>query len=242
MNPHDQFNEQEPPEEAWGHGPRFKVKGGNWWGGPAWAGPWAAQAHGHAHFGPGGPPPWAGLGPNMTWFFGGPRRGRGGWGGSRRGHVRSAILALLAERPMHGYEIIGELSERTEGFWRPSPGSIYPALQALGDDGLVTAETDESGKRRYSLTEKGRAAATAVGQAPWEDVTAGVTTDARDLRHAAGQLMRAMAQVAMNGGPHQYQQGVRVLDEARRRLYAILAEGEPEQGAPEGAQQGAPPS
>ena len=77
--------------------------------------------------------------------------------GRRRGDIRSAILALLAERPMHGYEIIGELTERTDGLWRPSPGSIYPTLQLLEDEGLVTAQADEAGgKRRYALTEEGR--------------------------------------------------------------------------------------
>jgi DNA-binding PadR family transcriptional regulator len=144
--------------------------------------------------------------------------------------VRSAILALLAERPMHGYEIIGELSERTEGLWRPSPGSIYPALQLLEDEGLVSAEADEpSGKRRYLLTEQGRAAAASLpqGRAPWEEVAAGVTPSARAMRHAVAQLMPVVAQVGMNGGPHEYQEAVKVLDEARRRLYAVLA-GEPQ--------------
>ena len=99
--------------------------------------------------GPGGGGPWGGRG--------GGRGGGRSWGRARRGDIRSAILALLAERPMHGYEIIGELSERTEGLWRPSPGSIYPTLQLLEDEGLVTAQSEEGGgKRRYSLTDDGR--------------------------------------------------------------------------------------
>ncbi len=100
-----------------------------------------------------------------------PARGGRPWGRARRGDVRSAILALLAERPMHGYEIIGELSDRTEGLWRPSPGSIYPTLQLLEDEGLVTVQPDDAGgKKRFSLTEEGRRAAAEVakGQAPWE--------------------------------------------------------------------------
>jgi DNA-binding PadR family transcriptional regulator len=127
---------------------------------------------------------------------------------------------------MHGYEIIGELSERTEGIWRPSPGSIYPALQLLEDEGLVTAELDDpSGKRRYSLTDQGRAAvaATPEGPAPWEEVAASVAPSTRALRHSVSQLMPVVAQVGMNGGPGEYQEAVKVLDEARRRLYAILA-------------------
>jgi DNA-binding PadR family transcriptional regulator len=134
---------------------------------------------------------------------------------------------------MHGYEIIGELSERTEGFWRPSPGSVYPALQALENEGLVTADVDDpGGKRRYSLTDKGRAAASALGQAPWEDVTAGVSPNARALRRAVGKLMPVVGQVVTNGGPHQYEQAIRVLDDARQKLYAVLAEGEPPEATP----------
>ena len=76
-----------------------------------------------------------------------PARRRPSLGPARRGDVRSAILALLAERPMHGYEIIAELSERTEGLWRPSPYSIYPTLQLLEDEGLVTAQADDGGGR-----------------------------------------------------------------------------------------------
>ncbi len=232
MHPHEHFGpgmEEEGPPEGWGGGPRIKVKGGGgWWGGPPWAGHWAGPGHPHA-----GGPPWARFGPDFMWFFAGPRRGRG-WGRARRGDVRSAILALLAERPMHGYEVIGELSERTEGFWRPSPGSIYPALQSLEDDGLVTASTEgPGGKRRYSLTDKGRAAASALGQAPWEDVTAGVTADARALRHSIAQLMPVVAQVFRSGGRHQFERAIEVLDDTRRRLYAILADGEPAEPAGE---------
>src|SRR6478672_5113065 len=102
------------------------------------------------------------------------RGGRGGGRGRhrvRRGDVRSAILALLDDRPMHGYAIITELDERTGGRWRPSAGSIYPTLQLLEDEDLVTAEEAE-GKRVYSLTEAGREAAPerTEGSRPWEEV------------------------------------------------------------------------
>ena len=88
----------------------------------------------------------------------------------RRGDVRSAILALLDDRPMHGYEMITELEERTGGRWRPSAGSIYPTLQLLEDEGLVTAEEVE-GRKVYSLTEAGQKAVPerTEGQRPWEE-------------------------------------------------------------------------
>src|SRR5580658_2309265 len=105
-------------------------------------------------------------------------RGHGGHGGhghgggghrGRRGDVRAAILALLAERPMHGYEMLEDLSRRTQELWRPSPGSLYPALQWLEDQGLVRSVTAD-GRRRFELTGTGRAqqAGSPGGPAPWE--------------------------------------------------------------------------
>ena len=98
---------------------------------------------------------YGGRGPGFGRGRGG--RGRPGGGRGRRGDVRAAILALLAERPMHGYEMLQELSERTHELWRPSPGSLYPALQLLEDQGLVRSVTEE-GRRRYELTDDGRTA------------------------------------------------------------------------------------
>ncbi|WP_243274776.1 PadR family transcriptional regulator, partial [Streptomyces albus] len=128
--------------------------------GPGEAGPLGphgpGRGHGHpfgggrgrAGFGPFGPPfggPF-GAGP-----FGG--RGRGGpRGRARRGDVRASILALLKERPMHGYEMIQEIAERSGGAWKPSPGSVYPTLQLLEDEGLIASES-EGGKKHFSLTE-----------------------------------------------------------------------------------------
>src|ERR1700691_3069161 len=108
---------------------------------------------------------------------GGPGRapGRGGHGGRTggrrggRGDVRAAILALLAERPMHGYEMLEELSRRTQELWRPSPGSLYPALQLLEDQGLVRSVTAD-GRRRFELTADGRALSQPAGPAPWESM------------------------------------------------------------------------
>ena len=222
MHSHEHYEE--------GHeGGRSRRGGRGGWFGPPWAGP-------------GGGPDGPSDGPNRMWFGapfgpgpgGGPLgggRGRGRvpgrpWGRARRGDVRSAILVLLAERPMHGYEIIGELSDRTEGLWRPSPGSIYPTLQLLEDEGLVIAQTDENaGKRRYTLTDEGRkvAAELAKGPSPWDQMAAGAPAGARDLHHAVRKLMPVVAQVAMIGDPGDYDEAVKVLEEARRRLYAILA-------------------
>src|SRR5215475_12080019 len=100
---------------------------------------------------------WDGPPEHFGFGWGGPRRGRKAGPGrrARRGDVRAAALALLTERPMHGYEMIQELEERTGGMWRPSPGAVYPALQLLEDQGLVTADA-EAGKRLFYLTDSGR--------------------------------------------------------------------------------------
>ena len=176
----------------------------------------------HGAFGPFGPPgppgPWRGRG-----------RGRRG-----RGDVRAAILALLAERPMHGYEMIQELEARTGGVWRPSPGSVYPTLQLLEDEGLIAGEEGE-GRRRFALTDAGRAEAERQDQrAPWEQVTAGVAPAAWSLRDAIAQVAQASWSVGSAGTEAQQARALEILHDARRRLYAILAEGDqPESGKPE---------
>jgi DNA-binding PadR family transcriptional regulator len=152
-------------------------------------------------------------------------RGRGHRGRhrARRGDVRGAVVALLRERPMHGYEMIQELEERTGGRWKPSAGSIYPTLQLLEDEGVVTVEATE-GKRVYALTEAGRELAEERGEdpAPWEQVEA--ASSFRELRDAAGQVAAAAMQVARAGDQSQVSRAVEILTEARRRLYSILAE------------------
>lgn len=248
MHTHEHY--EEGPD--WGRGPkgRGRVRGkfiGQWAGpgdfpGPMRMGPggpdkmWFGSGPfgpgGGGRFGPGpGPGGWGGGG----WPPGYRGRGRVGraWGRARRGDVRSAILALLAERPMHGYEIIGELTERTDGLWRPSPGSIYPTLQLLEDEGLVTAQADEAGgKRRFALTDEGRQAAAEVakGPAPWEALAAGAPEGARALRQAAMKLMPSVRQVMMSGDTRIYEEVTKVLDEARRRIYSILANEPPATG------------
>ena len=171
-------------------------------------------------------------GPPEAFGFGGGRRGRRGGPGrrARRGDVRAAALALLTERPMHGYEMIQELEERTDGVWRPSPGAIYPALQLLEDQGFVTADA-EAGKRLFSLTDSGREEAAKLGdRKPWDEVTAGIDPSQFKLRDALGPIAIAARQVAIDGTPAQQTAAAEVLAETRRKLYAILAESPADDG------------
>lgn len=155
----------------------------------------------------------------------GQRRGPGRR--SRRGDVRAAILALLAERPMHGYEMIQEITERSGQYWRPSPGSVYPTLQLLADEGLVAITEGSGGKRHYELTEEGRqAAARREGNPPWEQIAQDVDPNDVSLREAIGQLMGATVQVAHAATERQKRRAIEVLNGARRELYAILGETE----------------
>jgi len=161
------------------------------------------------------------------------RRGRGpadfgerGFGrGARvqRGDVRAALLALLVEQPMHGYQMIRELGERSNGAWRPSPGSVYPTLQQLQDEGLVTVSEDD-GRRVFSLTEAGQeaAAVNAGAPAPWD--VAAEADDLMNLRDQVRQVHAAVKQVAQVGDAAQLEAARVVLTDARRALYRILAE------------------
>ncbi|RKS71253.1 PadR family transcriptional regulator [Actinomadura pelletieri DSM 43383] len=173
-------------------------------------GQWGAGGPGGSHFGPGSS-----------------HRGRGGRGGrgrrTRRGNVRAALLALLAERAMHGYEMIQELDGRTGGVWRPSPGSVYPTLQMLEDEGLVSSEED-GGKRLFSLTDTGREEASAQTTAPWDEVTEAAGENVVREREAIGRLVVALQQVMAVGSETQRARALEVVNDARRRLYGILAD------------------
>ena len=149
-------------------------------------------------------------------FFGGGRK-------AGRGDIRATILALLAEEPMHGYQIIQEVSERTGGAWRPSPGSVYPTLQQLEDEELVRTLTS-NGRRVFELTETGREQAAALPSAtPWE--TAGEGDDElAALRDLAFQLLGATRQVAVAGSAKQLAAAQEILRTARRSMYQLLAE------------------
>ena len=154
-------------------------------------------------------------------------RGRGGRGGprARRGDVRAAVLALLAERPMHGYEMIKELEERTDGAWVPSAGSIYPTLQMLEDADLIHGE-ETGGKRRFTLTDAGKAEqeSRAAETTPWEAVRADADPEAIRLRDSVVKLNHAFGQVFHAGDEDQQRRVRELLDETRRKVYAVLAE------------------
>ena len=140
-----------------------------------------------------------------------------------KGEVRSAVLALLAERPMHGYQIIREIEERSGGSWKPSAGSVYPTLQLLADEGTISAE-ESNGRKIYSLTEAGREeVAQDHGATPW-DSPGSHAGGFGSLPKAGVELAQAAAQVGRTGSAEQVQQAVAVLDDARRRIYAILAQ------------------
>lgn len=141
-----------------------------------------------------------------------------------RGDVRTAVLALLAEKPMHGYQIIHEIEERSGGAWKPSPGSVYPTLQLLADEGLIDAK-ESNGRKTYSLTDTGKAQAEASAEstAPWES-QGGRDGRTSALPKAGINLAQATAQVARSGSADQVKQAVDILDDARRKLYAILAQ------------------
>ncbi|MGQ4598628.1 helix-turn-helix transcriptional regulator [Nocardia sp. R6R-6] len=192
-----------PGQEGFDHARRFRRGGRHGFG---------------AEFGPG-------FGPGFGPHFG---RGRGRGGRGRRGDVRAAVLLLLTERPMHGYELIQQIRERSDDLWRPSPGSIYPALAQLEDEGLVLIEK-VAGRKTAKLTDTGAEYVTAhrdeLGD-PWAEVKQDVGAQAMDLRALVGQLMGAVAQVAAAGTPQQAARAAELLTETRKSLYRILAEDE----------------
>jgi len=179
-----------------------------------------------------------------AFWFGGPM-GFGGPGGpgsfgrgprARRGDVRTALLTLLAEEPRNGYQLMQEIERRSEGVWRPSPGSVYPALQQLEDEGLVRAE-ETDGRKLFHLTDEGRAAAEAsAGEGtPWEAASDSVDADVWELFGVARQVGMAIFQLAQAGTADQVTAAREVLTNARRALYGILAEDEPTEEPPQEA-------
>jgi len=141
-----------------------------------------------------------------------------------RRDVRGSLLALLAEKPMTGSQLIAEVELRSDGAWTPSPGTVYPTLQLLVDEGLLTA-AEVDGRKTYTLTDEGRAVAEASAEhpAPWAAQHAGA--GGRSALPKAGlELAQAAALVGRSGTPEQIDQAVAALDEARRRLFSILAQ------------------
>jgi DNA-binding PadR family transcriptional regulator len=180
------------------------MRGGPPFGGPTWGGG-----------GPFGGPAWVGGGP-----FG------GGRGRRRRGDVRTALLILLAEEPRNGYQLMQTIEERSGGRWRPSPGSVYPTLAQLEDEGLIRG-IERDGTKLFELTDQGREHVEqhGSGRAPWEEEDEG--SDGGSLPEIASliiQIGKAAWQVAQVGDERQVEKARQTLAETRRALYGILAE------------------
>jgi DNA-binding PadR family transcriptional regulator len=145
---------------------------------------------------------------------------------AKRGDVRAAALALLAEESMNGYQIIQEIGERSDGVWRPSPGSVYPALQQLEDEGLIRAQADDGGRRSYQLTDEGRSYVEAHPdevRAPWDAVAGSVGDSAIEMRDLLRQVGMASFQVLSAGTTAQVRQACQILADTRKALYRVLA-------------------
>lgn len=139
----------------------------------------------------------------------------------RRGEIRPLILSVLRQKPMHGYEVIQELEAQSGGRWRPSAGSVYPTLQQLADEGLVTS-TEVDGRRTYTLTEEGQKAAAETGsRSPWTEPE---DDQQPDIRRLAMQLAAAVIQVHQMGSPRARRESTRILTDARKQIYRLLAE------------------
>ena len=192
--------------------------------------------HGHKQCGPGaGRGEWA-RGPERRRAFFGPGGDFGGPRGrgrrARRGDIRTAALMLLAEEPRNGYQIMQEVEERSGGLWRPSPGSVYPALQQLLDEGLIR-EQEIDGRRGYALTDEGKAVVDgrpADAPTPWETVGGAGAGEMHDLARLAREVAGACALLMRTGSPTQLERAKEVLATARRELYTILADGEQPKG------------
>jgi DNA-binding PadR family transcriptional regulator len=178
--------------------------------------------HRHRGYGPfsrGGPGgfPFGGLGPG-----GSPWRGRK----ARRGDIRSAALLLLLEEPRNGYQIMQEVEERSGGLWSPSPGSVYPALQQLEDEGLIRAE-EIDGRKLYRLTDSGREQVEqrdADRPPPWDEIGGELGDERMQLAQALRAVAAAASQVIRTGNDAQIGKAQKILGGARRDLYRVLAE------------------
>ena len=219
-------------ESLFQHGPQrgrgdwSRGHGGSW--GSAWGG-WGPPGRRQ------GPPPWlAGLFGLATQEPGrGPR--------VRRGDVRVAILAVLADEPLNGYQVIQQISDRTGGAWRPSPGSVYPTISQLEDEGLVEGD-EERGRRVLRLTDEGRAYVEANADelaTVWTPFAEPERTDSSDysaLKPEIGQVMGAVWQILTTGTDQQRRDAIEVLGDTRRRLYGLLADGDQGDEGDEGDQ------
>lgn len=181
------------------------------------------HGHGGPGFGPGGFGP--GFGPGGFGPGGFGPRGFGPGGGRRanRGDVRAAILSLLAESPSNGYGLIRTIAEKTSGTWRPSPGSVYPTLQQLVDEELITA-VGEGRRTEFTLTDDGRAY---VAEHE-EELANAWNTEAdgnmQEFHQSIGKLMGVVHQFRAAATDEQRRAAIEKLDETRRALYLILAD------------------
>jgi DNA-binding PadR family transcriptional regulator len=161
----------------------------------------------------------------------GPGRGsRGGWRKARRGDIRTAALLLFAEEPRNGYEVMQLVEERSDGVWRPSPGSVYPALAQLEDEGLIRSQ-ELDGRKVFAITDEGRALLAQRGgdrPAPWEEMSSGVGSEHAQFGKLIREVAFAYAQLARTGSPSQLAAAREVLAQSRRELYRILGDGEDE--------------
>lgn len=192
--------------------------------------------HGRGGYGRGGGFPFGGPGGGFPFGPGGPWGGRRG-PKARRGDVRTAALLLLAEQPRNGYQIMQALEERSNGAWRPSPGSVYPALQQLEDEGLVRS-TEQDGRKLFELTDEGRAYVAERGDdvpAPWDQMAGDIPADAWALMQTAREVGMAMFQVMQSGSDAQRREAQRILAGTRRDLYRVLADGHDGDGGEEPA-------
>ncbi len=161
-----------------------------------------------------------GFGPGAWGGFGHARSGR-----MRRGGTQAAILTLLAEEPMHGYQIIQELATRSGGAWTPGAGSVYPALEQMEAHGLITGEQQDA-RRVYSITDKGRELAQRShghANAPWDEA-AEASGPRVALRQSVFALLHAAQQVGRTGTDEQVAKATELVDQTRKQVYLILAE------------------
>jgi DNA-binding PadR family transcriptional regulator len=169
--------------------------------------------------GPGGP---GGLGGP---FGGGRRGGFGRPGRGRRGDVRAAILALLSEEPRNGYQLISEITERSQQMWKPSAGSVYPALAGLEDEGLIEP-VQVDGKKLFQLTDAGRTYVTTHADDldnPW-DAVANPWKGVIDTRKSMAQIHLALQQLSMLGDAKAVASAQKILDDTVRSLYRLMAD------------------
>ena len=215
-------------EERWGQ--HRSGWAGQWSGGP-WGG-WGGPFDGGGRRGRQGPPPWVAelFGLSQGQQQRGPK--------VRRGDVRAAILDMLREEPMNGYQLISQIAERSGGAWKPSPGSVYPTIQQLEDEGLVEAD-DERGRRTLRLTDEGRSYVESHPDelaAVWEPFRRqerraesgdyGPGNEYAALKPEIGQVMAAVWQIVTTGTDSQRREAINMLVETRRKLYGILAQEE----------------